>query len=417
MNSVRTISPTIARRLAITRQRLAGPRPSNSGARPDASSILQVVRDLGYLQLDPISAVARSHLLVLWSRLGKYDRADLDKLLWQERQLFEYWAHGASIVLTEDYPIHYAHMRVYPQGDTKFARDVRDWMEQNRALKRVILKELSHKGPLPSRYFEEMGVPSEEWVSTGWTGGRNISRMLDFLWMQGKIMVAGRAGLQKLWDLSERCLPDWTPREKLSKREWPRRALRGLGIGTRRQIEQHLARWRYPNSPKMLDELLDSNAIEPVQIVQDGRAWKGDWYLDTDALPLLERLEAGEWEPRTTLLSPFDSLICDRARTLQLFNFQYTIEIYVPQAKRQYGYYVLPVLHGDRLIGRIDPAMDRERGRLTIKSAHFEPDAPKTRTTARAVERTIEELAAFLGAKDIHYERQVARALRFNQGK
>jgi uncharacterized protein YcaQ len=424
MDSIRSLSPTIARRLAITRQRLAGPRPradatvtrqsavskslvQASNGHADSSDILEVMRDLGCLQLDPISVVARSHLLVLWSRLGNYDRAELDKLLWQERHLFEYWAHAASIVLTEDYPIHQVWMRGYPNGDSKWSLRVRAWIRQNGPLRRAILAGLRREGPLPSRYFEEMGIPSAEWVSTGWSGGRNIGRMLDFLWMQGKIMVAGRAGLQKLWDLAERCLPEWTPREKLSRREMVRRAaqksLHALGVATARQIEQHYTRWRYPDLPEALAELEAERRIERVHVREDGYKWKGDWYIHTEDVPLLDRLEAGEWEPRTTLLSPFDNLICDRARAQLLFNFKFGMEIYVPKAKRQYGYYVLPILHGDRLIGRIDPAMDRERGRLTVNAIHAEPDAPTTKASAKAVRRAIEELGAFLGAREIVY--------------
>lgn len=421
MNSIRTISPTTARRLAIVRQRLAGPTPranptalrrgaASHASAPvsDGSEIMEVVRELGCLQLDPISAVARSHLLVLWSRLGNYDPTELDKLLWQERRLFEYWAHAASIVLTEDYPIHRTWMRRYPSGDSKFAEGVRAWVEQNAPLRRALLSDLRRRGPLPSRCFEEMGVPSQEWVSTGWAGVRNISRMLDFLWMQGKIMVAGRAGLQKLWDLAERCLPEWTPRERLSEREMVRRAaqksLRALGVGTARHIERHYIRLRYPDLPRVLAEIEAEHTIQRVQIVEDGQVWKGDWYVHSEDLSLLDSLEKGDWEPRTTLLSPFDNLICDRARTRQLFGFKFGLEIYVPKAKRQYGYYVMSILQGDRLIGRIDPAMDRERGRLTINAVHYEPDQPKTKESAQSVAHAIEELGLFLGAKEVVYD-------------
>lgn len=427
MNSIRTISLTIARRLAIMRQHLAAPRPNpgrdasripvlrgrpsvpTNGASPNASDIMDVMRDLGCLQLDPISAVARSHLLVLWSRLGNYDRAELDGLLWKERRLFEYWAHAASIVLTEDYPIHQVRMKSYPDGDSKFAARVREWKKQNSSLHRALLAEMRRKGPLPSRYFEDMGISPDEWVSTGWTGERNIGRMLDFLWMQGKIMVAGRAGLQKLWDLSERCLPDWTPRERLSNREMVRRAaqksLRALGVATSRQIDHHFIRLDNLELREALAGLEAEQRIERVRIVEEGQAWKGDWYIHTDDLPLLERLEMGEWAPRTTLLSPFDNLISDRVRTRQLFNFHYGIEIYTPRHKRQYGYYVLPILHGDRLIGRIDPVMDRERGRLTINAIHTEPKVRATKAIDRATRGAIEELGLFLGAKEIDYKR------------
>ncbi len=414
---MRTLSPTLARRLAIAKQRLAGPRPPVTTA-----GILEVVRDLGCLQLDPISVVARSHQLVLWSRLGAYDLADLDALLWRERSLFEYWAHVASIVLTEDYPIHNLLMRTYATGDPQSPRGkkFRAWLDENKALRRHILAELHRNGPQPSRYFEDKAAA--DWHSTGWTAGRNVSQMLDYLWTKGKIMVAGRSGLQKLWDVSERCLPDWTPRERLSEREVVRHAaqksLRALGVARPRHIALHYIRGRYPGLSSALAELEAEGRIERVAIKDGGQAWPGEWYIHTDDLPLLERLDAKRgdysprsgaewgWAPRTTLLSPFDNLICDRARTQLMFNFDFTMEIYVPPDKRKYGYYVLPILHGDRFIGRIDPKMDREQKRLTINAVYADPDAPPTRATARAVAQAVEELAAFLGARDIAYDRK-----------
>ena len=208
--------------------------------------------------------------------------------------------------------------------------------------------------------------------------------MLDYLWTTGKIMVAGRSGIQKLWDLSERCLPDWTPREKLSEKEVVRRAaqkaLRALGVGTPQHINQHFTRKRYPHLKETLHALLAEGLIEKVHVEDD----KAEWFIHTEDVPLLDRIEADEFAfERTTLLSPFDNLICDRARTAKLFNFDFRVEIYTPQHKRKFGYYVLPILHGDRLIGRIDPKMDREHGRLHIHAVHAETDAPLNRTTAR----------------------------------
>lgn len=409
MSAMRTISPTLARRMAIARQRLAGPC-SQASARPDAACILDVVRDLGCVQLDPISAVARSHLLVLWSRLGCYDPAELDRLLWQERSLFEYWAHAASIVLTEDYPIHNVMMRRYPSGESSWSRRVEQWLEENRELREHILDEIAKNGPTQSKQFEDK--TKEDWHSTGWTGGRNVSQMLDFLWTRGQLMVAKRVGGQRLWDLAERCLPDWTPREELGRHEAMRRAtqksLRALGVARPREITQHYTRGRYPSLEKALGELESEGRIEQVQIVDEDRGlWPGPWYVHADDLPLLDRLAAGEWHPRTTLLSPFDNLICDRARTEKLFDFEFRIEIYVPKAQRKYGYYVLPILHGDRLIGRVDPSMDRKQKRLTINAVYAQPDAPMDAQTGQAVASAIEELGAFLGAKEIAYGERV----------
>jgi uncharacterized protein len=398
---MRTITLSTARRLFIQRQRLNDSDPAN-----DAVAVLDVVRDLGCLQLDPISAVARSHQLVVRSRVGNYDLAALDQLLWTDRSLFEYWAHQASIVLTEDYAIHRLLMRTYAREEAtgKVSQRYEKWLADNQQLRRHILQELKRNGPLPSRVFENKTEKDAGWYSSGWTSGRDVSQMLDYLWITGKIMVAGRSGIQKLWDLSERCLPEWTPREKLSEKEVVRRAvqkaLRALGVGTLQHINQHFTRKRYPHLKERLHELVAEGVIERIHAADE----KGEWYIHTADVPLLDRIEADDFAfERTTLLSPFDNLICDRARTAKLFNFDFTIEIYVPQHKRQFGYYVLPILHGDRLIGRIDPKMDREHGRLHIHAVHAEQDAPLNRKTARAVRTAIEDLATFLGTSDIHY--------------
>lgn len=406
--SLLTITPTVARRLAVTRQRLAGPRLA-----ADASGLMEVMRDLGCLQLDPTNAVARSHLLALWSRAGNYDPAQLDRLLWEERRLFEYWAHAASIVLTEDYPIHNLLMRNYPPRRRAWGLRTRQWIKQNQKLRNYILRALREDGPLPSRALEEDGLDPQTWVSSGWTSGRNVSRMLDLLLLQGKIMVAGRSGGQKLWDLAERCLPDWTPRERLSEREGVRRAaqrsLRALGVARPRHIEQHFIRGRYPGLAPALDDLEAEGRVVRVQIAHsDGGAWPGPWYVHADDLPTLERLQAGgEWQPRTTLLSPFDNLICDRARTELMFNFRFRAEIYVPQDRRQYGFFVLPILRGDQLIGRLDPLMDRPRRRLTINAVYAEPGAPPE--AGSEIAAAIQNLAAFLGADEIVYSRRAPK--------
>jgi len=397
---MRSITPTIARRLVVSRQRLAGVYPQAGTA-----AMLDVIRDLGCLQLDPISAVSRSHTLVLRSRLGAYDRADLDRLLWQERSLFEFWAHAASIVLTEDYPVHAFQMNVWRESASAWGERVRLWVEQNAGLRQHILEEISAKGALPSSYFEDSSVDS--WYSSGWTSNRNVSQMLGHLWDTGVIMVANRKNNHRYWDLAERCLPEWTPREPLPPHELTARAaqksLRALGVGTAKHIQAHYTRSRYPELGAVLKTLEADGLIERIKIQDGGTEWSDTWYIHRADLPLLERLEAGDWQPRTTLLSPFDNLICDRNRTERLFDFNFRIEIYVPKVKRQYGYYVLPILHGDRLIGRIDPLVDRKQNTLTVNAVYAEPDAPDDRETARAVADSIQELAAFVGAKAIHY--------------
>ena len=302
MNAVRTLSPMSARRLAIMRQRLAGPRPP-----ADSNGIMDVMGDLGYVQLDPMRVVAQSHLLVLWSRLGQYDPAHLDMLLWKERRLFQDWAQATSIVLTEDYPIFSALKRSFATGDKPWARRIRSWAEKNKKLRRYILTQLRRKGPLSSDSFEDKSV--EDWRSTGWTAGRNVDMMLTILWAKGKIMIAGREGGRKIWDLTECYLPDWVPRRRLSDREVSRcaaqKSLRALGVGRAAHIKQHYIRRCYSDLDAVLAELEVKGRIRRVEIREGKRTWRGPWYIHVDDMTLLDRLVAGEWGPCTTLLSPF----------------------------------------------------------------------------------------------------------------
>jgi uncharacterized protein YcaQ len=403
------ISKTLARQVAITAQYLADPRPGSDG-----DGIMEVIKRLGCLQLDPINVVARSHLLVLWSRLGKYDPLLLDTLLWQEHYLFEYWAHAASIVLTEDYPIHQMKMRSYANDSSDWSQHVGAWMEQNDVLRNSILDALRKHGPLRSRDFEDTSVVA--WQSTGWTGGRNVSRMLDFLWTQGQILVAKRVAGEKWWDLAQRCLPGWISYDPLPEREIvnlaAQKSLRALGVATERHINEHFTQGRYPGLSSVLTELEFAGKIVQVRIHDQDGELPGKWFMHADLLPMLDQLKKKAWEPRTTLLSPFDNLICNRKRTQLLFDFSYQSEIYTPKDKRRYGYYVMPILSGDRLTGRIDPALNRAQRTLVINAVHIEPDISITSEMGQAVTHAIQELAHFLGATAITYGDQVPQGWR-----
>jgi hypothetical protein len=387
----------VARRLAITAQRLAGERP-----RGDREGILALIRQLGCLQLDPISVVAPSHRLVLWSRLGNYPIAELNAMQWETRELFEYWAHAASIVLTEDYPIHRRLMLTMRRGQSSWSRQFNLWSQTNAALKRHVLREIRRRGPLPAAAFEDRS--ERAWQSTGWTSGRNIDRMLSGLWIRGFLVVAGRQAGRRLWDLSERWLPSWTRTQALGERQAvlqaAQRSLRALGVARARDIDRHFIAGRYPGLPATLASLERDRLIERVDVREGQASWPGTWYVHAEDLPLLDRLEREAWSPRTTLLSPFDNLIRDRDRTRLMFDFDYTIEIYTPAAKRKYGYYVLPVLHGDRLIGRVDPMLDRKQRHLALRAIHVEPNG-EGRGSAAAVVDAIEQLARFLRADTI----------------
>src|SRR6266550_136502 len=399
-----------ARRLAISRQRLAGETGKSS-----ADGIFDVVKDLGFLQLDPTNVVAPSHQLVVFSRVGPYQPKHLETLLWDERRLFESWAHAASIVVTEHYPIYRWIMHRVATGKgfwhgftasgERQSQRVLAWMKANDALRRGMLRQIRERGPLPSRAFEDRSTGA--WRSSGWNNGRNVGMMLFYLQMTGQLMVAGRSGGQKLWNLPERCLPPGTPRTRLGEPAIVRWAaeisLRALGVATAADIRDHFIRWKYVNLPAALSYLEKQGRIVPVSVRDGDRSWPGTWYVHADDLPLLDRLEAGQWSPRTTLLSPFDNLIIDRRRTSRMFGFDYTMEIYVPAAKRRYGYYAMPVLHGDRLVARVDPAMDGKAGRLSIRGVSVEPGCDVAET-AWATHDAIADLATFLGAEAIDYD-------------
>ena len=398
MTALRTVELEDARRLAIVKQRLAGPAPGSSPAR-----ILDVARSIRCVQLDPISVVARSPLLVLRSRLPTFRPAHLERVVYQDRAMFEYWAHAASIVLTEDLPIHRYRMRNFPWMETAWGRETARWMEHNAKLRRSILSDLRRRGPLRTQDLTDHAVVP--WESTGWTRERNVDQMVRFLWAQGKVLVADRRGLEKWWDLTERVLPDDAPSERLRDVEVTRRAaersLLALGIATEAQIRKHFTVDRYPELPAVLDGFGRRGVVERVDLRSDGGSLKGVWYVHREDLALLERIERGRWVPRSTLLSPFDNLIYDRKRAHVMFGIDYRMEIYVPKAKRRFGYYAMPLLDGDRFVARIDATHDRAAGRLVVHAAHPEDGVRAAAANAAPVGRAIEELASWLGVDRI----------------
>ena len=408
--AIREIDLSTARRLAVAAQRLSGPAPRSSPARA-----LDVIRSIRCVQLDPISVVARSPLLVLRSRLDGFDPKHLDRLLWRDRSLYEYWAHAASIVLTEDHQIHAWYMRRYFDDGSAWDRRILDWMAANARLRRSILLRLRREGPLPSRALSG-GTAAEAWHSSGWSSERNVDRMLSLLWGMGRVMVAGRRGLEKLWDLAERVLPPETPRGRLSDLEVTRRAvehsLRALGVGTPLHIRRHFTVGRYPELASVLAAFERSRRIERISIRDVSGPLPGTWFVHTEELPLVDALEDGRWRPRTTLLSPFDNLIRDRARAEQLFGLDYRVEIYVPKAKRRYGYYAMPLLDGDRFVARVDPAANRDRGVLVVGAVTPEPGVRPDRSSGATMAAAVHELAGWTGSTSLEVTGPVPTAWR-----
>jgi uncharacterized protein YcaQ len=330
-----TVSVAQARRIALRAQALDG----------SANSVLDTVRRLGFLQIDPISTVATPQQLVLWSRLGAFDPAELDRLLWHERKLFE---HGAFIRPIEDYPLILARMRRRRTGKYAWERRGTEFLRKNAAFRRHVLRELEHRGPLLSRELVDTSVRT--WKSGGWYGTRNVSVMLELLEGRGLVAIVGRRGGHRLWDLAERWYPEVDP-PPLDEAEGllAEKRFRALGV----------------------------------------RLEKGEWRAHPEALD-------GRVPNRVTLLSPFDRLIHDRERAEALFDFRYRLEMYVPKAKRQYGYYVLPILRGDRLVGRIDPVLDRKTRVLRVNGVWWEPGSKPV-----SLQKPLRSLATFVGAGSI----------------
>ena len=319
-----------ARRIAVRAQLLDG----------SATDVLDTVHRLGFLQIDPIATVAPPQQLVLWSRLGRaYDPGELDRLLWDERKLFEW---NAFVWPIEDLPLVRARMRE-PWGHYKWQRWAKDFLQEQAGLRRYVLRELERRGPLLSRELEHRAARADE-RSVWWGTRAQLMWMLELLHRRGRIAVVGRRGGQRLWDLADRWYPETeTVPAREAERLLAEKRFRALGV----------------------------------------RLEDGKWYAHPEA-------SGGPIPDRVTLLSPFDRLIYDRARSEALFGFRYRLEMYVPKAKREYGYYVLPLLAGDGIVGRAEPRLDRKTRKLELLGAWGD--------TSR-LDEALAELAAWLGAE------------------
>jgi uncharacterized protein len=359
--SVHELSREDARRIAVRAQLLAAPRPTD---------LYDVVAHLNVLQAEPTSAIAPSADLVLWSRLGPaYDRAELRDAIDEQRLI----VHQGFIRPAEDMALFRAEMAQWPGvGDLKDWQVGRAaWVEANDACRRDLLERLRSDGPLPaSELPDSCEVP---WQSSGWNNDRNVRMLLQLMVARGEIAAAGRHGREQLWDLAERIYPDDpVPDVEEARRVLDARRLAALGI----------ARAKAASAPGEQHGV--GEAGEPA--VVDGV--RGAWRVD----PAL--LDGAPFQGRAALLSPFDRLVQDRKRLTELFEFDYLLEMYKPAAKRRWGYYALPVLYGDRLVGKLDATADRVEGALVVTALH--EDEPIDEATRDAVMAEVESLAEWL---------------------
>ncbi len=379
------------------------------------------IEQLGVVQVDTINVVERSQYLVLWSRLGAYDASHLDALIYPHRRVFEYWSHAASIVPMADYV--YYRSRMLRSADTLWAGD-RQWRLANPDILRRTLDTIHERGPMASADFER---PDDDRRATAWDwyGVKDSRRALQILWTLGDLMLHSRRRGQKVYDLRERVLAevfggevpsdDDLPSAEEITRHFVRRTARALGVVTpswlwdyfRHTPTEHTTGSRRAAAAVALEACVRDGLLIPARI--DGLSETA--YVAYESVAELERLRNGCAPTCTTLLSPFDSLIWDRARTRALWDYDVCFEAYVVPEKRRYGYYCLAILHQGRLVGRIDPKFERTERCLVVRAAYLEDDVRVDEALLAGVADALRDLARFLGAETIVVERSEPRSL------
>jgi uncharacterized protein YcaQ len=388
------VSAATARRLLLAAQGLA----DDPRQRVTADSLYALILRLGFVQVDSIRTVERAHHLILSARLSGYREEHLDRLLAGDRRLFEHWTHDAAVIPTA----------FLPHWLPRFARYreralAHPWWKERMGPEpgRVIAEveeRLRQDGPLLVRDFEEEPGAPPAAGETGWWGWRPQKAALEFLWRSGRAAIAHRVHFHKVYDLAERVfphLPALAPPTPEEHREWAcREALERLGVATPRELADFWQAVPVAEAQAWCEAALREGRVEPVEVetADDSPPYRAfavtDWR---------ERAASAPQPPaRMRILAPFDPILRDRRRTLRLFGFDYRFEAFVPAAKRQYGYYVMPLLAGDRLVGRIDPKLHRDRGELAISGVWWEPGQ---RSRPAALEAAVARLARFLQAE------------------
>jgi uncharacterized protein YcaQ len=374
-----TLSLPQARRIALAAQGFADPAPRGV---PDTRHLRRVLDRLNVFQVDSVNVLVRAHYMPAFSRLGDYPMTTLDRLASQApRQLFEYWGHEASLLPVRLHP----HLRWRMALGHQWG--VGKWATERPEFLRWVYDEVRDKGPLTAREIEHDAPRSKDHWGWNWS---EVKKALECLFWEGRVTAARRNGsFERVYDLPERVLPAEvvnasTPDRSDAHRELVRTAARSLGVATETDLRDYY-RLGPAETRTAVAELVEAGELAPVTV----RGWRQQAYLHPGAR-VPRQVDA------TALISPFDPLIWERARTERLFGFRYRIEIYVPAAKRVHGYYVLPFLLGDRLVARVDLKADRKLGVLRVPAAWAEPDAPAG-PTALGLAGELHRLAAWLG--------------------
>lgn len=388
-----------ARRLMLGAQLLSGAPPK----RPTQKRMLETIQQLGVVQIDSISVVERSHHLVLWSRLGNHPTEWLHELYYDERALFEYWSHACAYTPIELFGPFRRRMLDHDRLRSKRAEE---WIEENQEVLDHVVDFVREYGAVSTRSFDppEGAGKAEPWA---WYGNKPTNLALDILWTSGTLMVDRREGFQRFYDLTERVYPEWRDEDHLPTEQEAldliaTRTLQALGVATAAWLPDYFrsnsASGLIPRkrANEVMERLIELDVAVPARV-------RG---LDDEVVVWKELLDRRIPLSRTTLLSPFDSLIWDRRRAMELFDYQVKFEVYVPRSKRQYGYYNLAILHRDELVGQLDPKVHRKDWLLTINSLHLEPKfigRDDDRFYA-SLAGTLQDFMAFNGADEVRVE-------------
>ncbi|MER9473517.1 winged helix-turn-helix domain-containing protein [Mesorhizobium sp. M0520] len=377
------ISLATARRIALAAQGFNDPRPTGT---PDRRHLARVLARTGLLQIDSVSAVVRAHYMPLYSRLGPYKLALLDNAaVTRKRMVFEYWAHEASFLPVETYPLMRWRMQRAERGDEMYS-GLAKWGREHAAYIEDIYREVAERGPIAASAFEGQKG------SGGWWGWSHAKHAFEWLFWAGRITTAHRRGFERFYDLPERVLPPAVlalpiPCPEDAHRELLRISARAHGIATAGDLRDYF-RLSPADIKGRIEELVEAGDLLPVSV----EGWSKTAYLHKDAR-LPRKIEA------RALLAPFDPVVFERSRTERLFDFHYRIEIYTPAEKRRYGYYVLPFLLGDSIVGRVALRADRPAGVLRVHAAYAEPGAPPQ--TAAALFEELKQMQGWLGLERI----------------
>lgn len=383
------ISLASARTLHLSAQNLLKPATQKL----TAADVIQAIRKMGLLQIDTISVVARSPYLVLFSRLGNYPTQWLEESL-SAGKIFEYWAHEACFIPSEDYGLLRHRMLNPDKMGWKFSQT---WFDQHEHDIQALLTHIAENGPVRSADFS-----AEKKSNSGWWDWKPHKKHLETLFTSGKLMVAERRNFHRVYDLAERVMPGWDDATQTLTKEdaefqMLRRSAQCLGLFRPEWLADYY-RLKRVDTKKVIAQLLADNEITPVEV----EGLTGVFYVHQQQWPLLQQAqESGISSTVTTLLSPFDPVVWDRKRASVLFNFDYRIECYTPGAKRQYGYFTLPVLQRGELIGRVDAKMHRKNKIFEIKSLHFEPGVTLTARRVRDLTGAINRFAVWQGAGEV----------------